>query len=255
MELKKQSKRALEVLNRESPTILTGLGVTGVFSTTILAVRATPTAVRLIERERRARFEEKEFDAEPITNMEKVKLTWKLYLPAALSGVTTIVCILASNRIHLQRTAALATVYAITESAFSEYQAKVVEMLGEKKEMSIRDEIAKRKLNQTPIEGQQVFITGAGEHLFLDSLSGRYFRSDIETIRHCVNNFNEEMFTDMYKTLNEFYDEIGLEQTDMGRNMGWDVENGLLEVHYSAQIATTGEPCIVLEYSIQPRFL
>jgi hypothetical protein len=59
----------------------------------------------------------------------------------------------------------------------------------------------------------------------------------------------------MYKTLNEFYSEIGLDETDMGRNMGWDVENGLLDVHYSALIATTGEPCVVLEYTIQPRFL
>jgi len=257
MEIKKRSKMTLEALNRESPTILTGLGISGVITTAVLAARATPAAMHVIRHEKLRRFDEslELDDPEPLTFVEKAKLTWRLYLPAVLSGATTIACIAAANRIHLQRTAALAGLYSLTESALTEYQAKVIEMIGEMKEGKIRDEIAEAKLKRHPIEGREILLTGNGEHLFFDSLSSRYFKSDIETIRKAVNDFNAELFNDMYKPLNDFYDAIGLEGTEMGRNMGWDVQNELLNVRFSAKIASNNEPCIVLEYSVQPRFL
>ena len=59
----------------------------------------------------------------------------------------------------------------------------------------------------------------------------------------------------MFVPLNELYDMLGLEGTEMGRNAGWDVQNGKLDIQFSAKIATDGEPCIVLSYPIEPRYL
>jgi hypothetical protein len=59
----------------------------------------------------------------------------------------------------------------------------------------------------------------------------------------------------MFLPLNDLYDMLGLEDTDMGRRAGWDVQNGKLELQFSAKIATDGEPCIVLSYSVEPKYL
>ncbi|NLJ49842.1 MAG: hypothetical protein GX428_09720, partial [Candidatus Atribacteria bacterium] len=57
------------------------------------------------------------------------------------------------------------------------------------------------------------------------------------------------------KTLNEFYDELGLEGTELGRNMGWTTEFGLLDISFSAKLTPDNLPCIVLDYRIGPRKL
>lgn len=250
MNIKNKAIKLGHGINKESPTILTGISITGLISTAILAARAAPAAGKIIE----------EADAklnwdEDLTLLEKVKLTWKLYLPAGLVGLSTITCIIGANSIHLRRNAALVGLYTFTEGALKEYQQKVIEVIGDKKDGKIRDEIAQDKLDKNPIDGYNVILTGQGQHLFYDSLSSRYFKSDIETVRKAINDFNVELFKDMYRTLNDFYDELDIEGTEMGRNMGWNVEDGTLEVRFSAKIATSGEPCVVLNYPVQPRFL
>lgn len=230
-----------ENINKHSPSIMTALGVIGTISTAILASRATIKAYSIL--------------VEDIEPLDKFKQTWKLYLPAAVSGVGTIGCIIAVNQVHLERTAALTSLYSLTDIAFKEYQKKVVELVGSKKEDLLRGELSQDKLDQHPIGDREVIFTGNGDHLFFDVLSARYFRSDIETVRKIINDFNVELLTEMYKPLNDFYYELGLEATGMGNNLGWNVENGILDVKFSAKIAENSEPCIVIDYRIQPRFL
>jgi hypothetical protein len=102
------------------------------------------------------------------------------------------------------------------------------------------------------LENKEVIVTGKGETLFYDSLSGRYFKNDMENIRKAQNDFNSELLTEMYKPLNEFYHYISLQDTELGKNLGWDTD-GLLDIHFSAKIASNGVPCIVLEYRLQPK--
>ena len=79
------------------------------------------------------------------TNMLKkkeiVKLTWECYIPTAAVGLSTIACIIGAHNIHLRRNAALASLYSLTESAFKEYQSKVVETIGKNKELKVRDDV------------------------------------------------------------------------------------------------------------------
>jgi len=55
-------------IERESPSILVGLGITGLATTVILAVRATPKALYLIQEEEAARYAD-ESKREPITKL------------------------------------------------------------------------------------------------------------------------------------------------------------------------------------------
>ena len=118
----------------------------------------------------------------------------------------------------------------------------------------IRDKIDKEHIDRDPVSKKEVIVTKAGETLCYDSLSGRYFKSDIEQIKKAVNELNKTMLRDMYVSLNEFYDELDLAHTDMGDQIGWKVDNGLVEVDFSSQIAEDGTPCIVIRFDMPPKY-
>lgn len=246
MNIKRLVRNAGRKIDRNSPTLLTGFGVAGVISTAALAIKGTVLAVKVIAVEELC-------EKRKLANKEKLELVWKLYIPTAASSALTIAAIIGANHISSRRNAALVSLYTVAESALNEYQDKVTEMFGEKKEAKVREEIAQDRLDAHPIS--EVILSGKGAHMFFDSLSGRYFRSDVETVRRVQNDFNEVLFNDMFVPLNELYDMLGLEGTEMGRRAGWDIQNGKLEIQFSAKIATDGEPCIVLSYTIEPKYL
>lgn len=249
----KTSIRALGLtLERESPTILTALGVTGLVTTVVMAVSATPKALKILDKADYDRVAPEGKLGKELTPIEVVELTWMCYAPAALVGLVTAMCIVGSNSVNLRRNAALASLYSLTERALREYQEKVIETIGEKKEQHIRDEIAQDKLNSNPVGN---IVVASGKVLMFDSLSGRYFQNDMESVRRIVNDFNEMLFGSMYASLNELYDELGLEGTTMGQSVGYSVERGLLRPEFSAKIATNGEPCIVVDFKPSPKAL
>ena len=246
---------------KHSPEILTGIGIAGMLSTTVLAVRATPKALVLIEEKKR----EKKFavikdggDPE-LTRLEVIKVAWKSYIPAAVTGVASIACLVGASSVNARRNAALAAAYALSETTLADYKEKVVETLGEKKAQEVKDAIAKDKIENDPLTRKEVAITDKGETLCYDALSGRYFKSDIEYIRRAVNNLNERLLFDTHISLNEYYDEIGLEEIfPMGENLGWTVDpdsanKGLIELEFSSQLAE-GTPCLVVGFSNAPRY-
>jgi hypothetical protein len=237
-----------DVISKNSPTILTSLSVAGVVTTTVLAVKATPKAMRLIDEEKETR------DKDELSKKDIFKLTWKLYLPSVCVGAATIGCIIGSNSINQRRNAALATVYGLTEAAFREYKEKVVETIGKNKELKVRDDISADKVKENPPSSNEVIFTGKGEVLCYDSMSGRYFKSDIEKIRRTINELNRELLSDMFIPLNDLYYELGLPDIKVGNHLGWDVDKGMIEVNFSSQLTEDGEPCLVLNYEVTPKY-
>lgn len=240
-------KKASNGLKKHSPEILTGIGIAGMIATTVTAVKATPKALRLVD--------EREIqEGKRLTTMEVVKTTWKCYIPAAVTGTLSIACIIGASSVSLKRNAALATAYTISETALKDYREKAIEVVGEKKEQAIRDAVAKDKITKNPIENNEVLMTGAGETLCYDVLSGRYFKSDIEKIKRAVNEVNHNMLSEMYVSLNDFYYEIGLPDIKLGECLGWNIEKGYMEVQFGTHLATNGTPCLVIAYSVPPQY-
>lgn len=237
---------------KHSPEILTGIGIAGMITTTILAVRATPKALDLI-----AKAEDEKFDnghGDELTKMEVVKATWKCYIPAAISGTASIACLIGANSVNAKRNAALATAYKLSEKALVEYKNKVVETIGEKKEKQVREKIAQDKLDANPASKNTVILTEKGNTLCYDSVSGRYFKSNMDTIQKAINNINRDMTYEMYVSLSNFYDEIGLEHTSVSDYLGWNMDSGLVDIDFDSRITDNGEPCLVLDYRIAPRY-
>jgi len=243
-------------LSKHSPEILIGIGITGMVTTTVLAVKATPKAIQLIEQKKQ------ELDVDKLTPVETVKTAWKCYIPAAISGTAAIACIIGSNSVHAKRYSALATAYKISETAFTEYRDKVVETIGEKKERTIRDKTSKEQVEQTPVHKTDIIVTGKGNTLCFDPLSHRYFYSDLEKIHRAANTLNYEINTNPFDsgvTLNDFYTEIGLHGTTVGESLGWNLHTGMIKIYPSAQMVEEGEehegePCMVLNFENAPQY-
>lgn len=254
------AKSVQSTLTKHSPEILTGIGIAGMITTTILAVKATPKALALIEQEREDRAIDRDrgvdecFAPVDISRVDMVKLAWKPYIPAAVTGVASVMCLVGASSVHLRRNAAITAAYKLSETALTEYREKVVETIGEKKEKVVREKIAEDKLEKNPVNESQVFLTEKGNTLFLEPISGQYFRSDLEFIKRAINELNATMLNSPfgYLSMNELYDALGLEQTSRGDDLGWCVSKGIIKFDIHAKVAKNNEPCLVIDYTNAP---
>ena len=245
--LKRTIKSAERVLTKYSPGILTGIGIAGMIGATFMAVKATPKALYLIETKK------EESEVEELTPVETIKTCWTCYIPATLTTVLSAACLIGASTVSAKRNAALATAYSISEAALREYQEKVVEVIGEKKEKAVRDAVAKDQIERDPVTKSEVVIIDSNSNtLCYEPLSGRYFKSTIDKIKKAEIKLDRQMIQEMYVSLNDFYWEIGLDGTDLGDQMGWNLSKGYMDLSFSSQLADDGTPCAVIVYGIPP---
>ena len=235
-------------LGKHSPEILTGIGIVGMGCSIVNAVIATPKAMTLVEQKK------EQLDVNHLTPKETFLAVWKPYLPSALSFVASSACIIGASAVNYKRNAALGAAYALSERTLIRYRDKVIDTLGERKEREIRDKIAQDDVNNNQPSPKQVVVTSKGNTLCKDMISGRYFRSDIETIKQTINKLNRRLTYDHYISLNEFYGELGLDDIKNGDLMGWNLDNGLIEPNFNACITEENEPCIVFDVDISPKY-
>lgn len=229
---------------KHTPEILTGIGIGGMVTSTVLAVKATPKAMELIRKEETSKRDK-------LTPKEIVLATWKEYLPSVSLGVGGAICIISGCKISTKRGAALATAYAVSERTLRTYKDKVIETIGERKEKDIREKVSQDNINNNPPQNGSIVITQRGNTLIKDEYSGRYFRSDLDSIKKASNELNREMLTDDYISLNQWYSAIGLDGIKSGDDIGWNISSGLIELDFGTCLVGD-EPCITMEYSRVP---
>lgn len=224
---------------KQSPIILAGTAIVGVGTTGYLAYKAGLKADEVIK----AAEEEK---GEPLTTQEKIQTGWKLWIPPVASGVMTVGAIVASSAISQKRQAALAGLYAMSETAMKEYQAKVEEKYGSKKEQEIRDAVnADSVKDDIPPFNPDSY---GGKVLVKDRMSGRIFLGDPNKIRAAANELAEGILNgDMCASLNEFYEMIDLESTETGIMCGWNLSH-LPKVYFTSALTSDMRPILVLDW-------
>lgn len=250
-----------KTLSIHSPEILTGFGVAGMLSSVIFAVNATTKAVKILEEERHNRELDREngidecFAPDKISAKDTIKYCWKYYIPTVSTMIVSAACIIGANSVNSKRNAALTAAYKISETALSRYKDAVVETIGEKKEKTVRDKVAEKQIDSNPVTKNEVIFTEKGNTMCYDDLSGRYFKSDMQSIKKAINILNARMLDDMYVSLNEFYDELDLPRTTLGDKLGWNInKTRIIEVYFSSHISDTDEPCLVINFEDIPEY-
>jgi hypothetical protein len=254
MNLSRLLKHAGKFLTDNSPTIMTAIGATGTLATAYFTGKASYEASKVIENERSARLIKKtDEEGKPLPPLEPrdiIELTWKLYIPAVGTAAATICCIVAANRVGARRAAALASAYTLLEKAFDEYKEKVIEKIGATKEQKIHDEIAQDHISKYPPD-KQIIIVGAGDVLFREGLTGRYFMSTVQKIKAAQNQINADVINDGYASLSDLYFLLKLPKTDMSDEFGWNTDK-LMEINFSPAASEDEKPCFEISFNKTP---
>lgn len=243
------AKQLEQLAADNSPAILTGIGVTGTVATAILTGKASVKAARLIDSEYQNNRSTPHFH---LNKRDEVKLTWRLFIPAAGCCVLTVASIITANQIGTRRAAAMAAAYGLSERAFERYKDQVKEKFGEAKERDIRDDLAQKQVRENPPQENTVLVTSSGDVLCLELFTGRYFRSDIEAIKKAQNDLNYRLLNHGYASLSEFYDIIGLQHTQVSDDLGWSSDK-MMELTFSGALTPDDKPCMVIDYQVGPR--
>ena len=239
-----------EVIKANSTTIMIGAGIVTMGCACVLGAKNAIKANELLKAKK------EELETEKLTVEQTVKTVWKECVPPVLLFGAGAGLILAGHKIDIRKGAAFAAAYTISETAKKELEEAAVEVIGEKKFDEIKSKVNEKVLEKDPIgEDKPVIVTGTGNTLCYDKISGRYFESNIERIKAIINELNKRLLDEGYVRLNDFYDYFPeLDEIAIGDDLGWQTDKGLIEADFDAKIAKDGRPCIVIDFRIQPKF-
>lgn len=186
-----------------------------------------------------------------------VKDCWKYYIPTAVLSAGAIACFICSRNIEAGKKVALLGAYSVLENRLKATEDKLVEGLDSAAAKLKKEEILK-KVNKETAEKVNVeasakdIIQAGGSELCMDSLSGRLFMSSPALINAAVDRINRKLPQEVFVTLNEFYYELDIPDIVLGRDIGWDIQYGYLDVLYTTQLTEDGHAVLVVNYTVRP---
>lgn len=192
-------------MNHKLNYVFAAVASGGVILTTILAVKETPKAIRLLEERKKE---------EELSKLEKIKTVAPAYIPAIASGLATVAFIFASVTMHNKSSAPLIGACAYLDQAYQKCKNLVKEQKAE-------------KATYSPDKHKSF-----AEALFFDNRSDRYFWRTMEEMIDAEYHLNRNFILQGYVTLNDFYLFLGLEPITGGDEIGWDIYSGLTECGY-----------------------
>lgn len=245
-------------LKKNSATILTVAAAAGVITTSVLSAKAAIKASRVL-----AHKEEEK--GEKLTLEETISAVWTIYIPPIVAGGSTIACVFGANILNQRQQASLASAYALVDSSYKEYKAKLKELYGEEAHNNIVDAIAAEECDEVHISAggltsayTQEIESDAEPRLFYDEYSGRYFETTIEKVLLAEYHLNRNYILRGFARLNEFYEFLGLEPTDYGETVGWDICGETYWIDFNHRKAFIGDDndgfeCYIIEMPYYPR--
>ena len=262
------------LVGSNSSAILTGVGVVGTAATAVLTGHASFKASKILEAEKgnearkilnhqqalEGKAELVAYPPDPrifeikedvkLSKTEMVKAVWPLYLPPAAVGLLTVSSIIVAHRIDAKKIAAFAMAAGVSERALQEYKDKIEEKFTDKQVATVKDEIAKDRIEKVPVT-KQTIIVGGGDVLVFDAMSGRYFYSSMDAIKKAEADTLLEIAKYDQASLSHFYDLLGWDQTAQSSLIGWNTDNPI-EIEYSMQMSSDDRPAIVVDFRKMP---
>lgn len=161
--LKHYLQKAIFELRKHSPEILTGLGIAGVVTGTIMACVATTKLEKTIEPHKKEledihsnpNPDEKEHRKE--VTKAYAKTAWditKLYAPSVTVEIAAVACFLGSRKILRNHNAVLAACLSAETNAFDSYKKRMADKYGEDAEKEIRYGINTEEIEEEYTDGK-----------------------------------------------------------------------------------------------------
>lgn len=240
---------------QNAPAILTGISISSYIAAIALTANGTAKVISSYKT-----LKVNELTIEELPPKEIAKHFVKPYIPAAVMATLGTACAIGAHKVSARRYAALYAVATVAADTVKDYQKVLPDILGDKKATKAEEAVNSQALTRAPqFDETIVHNTGRGSTLCYDSLSGRYFYSSSEHIRKAQNDINEELMLcdfSFCKSLNDFYDVLGLETIGIGDDLGWNCNTPLRVIFASDTINKDGQvmPVLVVRYDVTPRF-
>lgn len=223
-----------------SSVLLSAGACVGVISTAYLAGQAGYRTAHKLEAE------------DPTMELkEKARIVWRLYIPAGATAAATIVFVAGIKHVDGRKTLAAQTALAVSQRAYESYRAEVIEELGDRKDKKLLAKVAEKRVSDKP-PPTIMAVSGSGTVLCCELFTGRYFLSDMDVLNKAVNEINAKMLRHDYATLDDFYYEIGLENTIMSGEAGWSSDK-LMTLEFST-VLHGSVPCLAFDYNYVKSF-
>lgn len=239
-------------IKKHSPEILLATGTVGVVASTVMACKATLKVEEIVDEAKDKLDTIHQVSADPemaekyseedgkkdlaiVYTQTAVKFI-KLYGPSVAIGVTSLACMIGSNRILNKRNAALAAAYAAVDKSFKEYRGRVIERFGKQMDRELRYNIKAQEIEETTVDAngketitkKTVDVMDPNSYsqyaiVFDDSNEG--WDPDPERSKYFLiqqqNWANERLKSRGHLFLNEVYDMLGAKRTKAGAQVGW----------------------------------
>jgi hypothetical protein len=234
-----------QIITRESPVIFSVLGIVGFVSATVMAVRATPIALDIIEE-----YQEPDGGTDWEVRIDKAKILFPIYGPAIGTTLISAGMIMASLQLSNYRREAVTSMFTASQLYLHKLHSRMVDEMGTKK----AEEVQAKAAGPTSSELAPTHFVGDDKVLCYDSYTGRYFETKkVEALHQAVIKLNDELFRSMFVSINDFYYELGLDSVEYGSEIGWYVEDGAVEIRLDPILTDEYRQCIIVKFTASPR--
>lgn len=248
-----------KVTDEKSPAILTGLAVAGLIVSVGLMYKSAPKIKK--------RIDDCKEDLKKSPDEKKQEIITDCVKDVAIEAVPTILtvgattaCIIGSNRASAKKIATLSAAYNLTKVAADKWQEEATKLLKEeglnKVKEAVTGEKVKENVENADIDETTAEYTGNGTVLCKDEYSGRLFYSSPEAIEQAINELSYRIISEMYVSVNDFYEILGISQTRMGDDFGWnldDTDKGRLPITLTSALTKNKRPVLFVSYDVSLR--
>lgn len=273
---------------KHSPEMLLGAGIVGIIAGTVMACKATPKAVQIMEDANKTldtiREVQKTTDEETYTPQDfrkDIALTYiqtagklvKTYGPAILLLGAGIGSVCGSHHILTKRNAALTAAYTLANQGYSEYRKRVVEKFGEEVDKQLKYNIVEEETEEKVVDEKGKEKTKKEKKTVVEDISGSPYAKFFDSASRCWEDdaehnltflkiqeahFNDKLRTNKVVFLNEVYDALDIPRTKAGQVVGWVwKEDGTSYIDFgifskgNRRAVNCYEPVILLDFNVQ----
>lgn len=233
-----------DLLDENLPHILTGVASFGVIATSVETAKAV-LAVKEIDAD----------ESDERTPSEKSKAIVKKWIPAVVSGVLTIVCIVSSDVVHTKRYAGMLGAYLAAKTELPKCKQKLEDLVGKEKAKEICDKV---KEDNTPVAVRGMDTTTnvskTIKYKVVDQVTGFEFTASIAALMRGETAVAKEIARVGHAFLETFYDAAidgAVDYPEIAGRIFWGNDayrTDLMNLIISAEVDSDGEVYLTIDY-------
>ena len=233
--------KPIRFVARHSNLILPGLACAGVVATAATAIDGTRRAIPRLEEMR-----EKYGDIKDAPKGELAKTLAVPYIPMITTAGFTLAFIIVGARMNAKKIATLTSLYTGQQILLKDYQKAVEDRFGKDKANEVKDKLIKERLDNSKVPRPPI-PEESEVMLCYDADNDRYLYTNRTKLERAVDEFNRHVDIFTARTIDEFYNDIGL-GSSTGSEMLMVTPDNKLKLHYAAYLVEGTRP--VLSFAI-----